>query len=117
MSRLAPLRLVVWLPIVGVLMSSGLRAEDAQMDRVIQWADTTLAGAVAECRASGIAAAVISDGRVVFLKGYGRDGNRPVDSETTVFSLASIAKSFAATAVAQLLKTGRIHSLDDPANL
>lgn len=84
-----------------------------------QWADDTLTTAVDQRRASGIAVALVRDGNLVFLKGYGHAdsaGKVGVDPNETPFSIGSITKSFTATAVAQLLERGVIHSLDDPAN-
>jgi CubicO group peptidase (beta-lactamase class C family) len=62
---------------------------------------------------------VVRGGRLLFKKGYGfADLERKVDVDPgqTPFSLGSITKCFTATAIAQLLERGVIHSLDDPAN-
>ena len=84
-----------------------------------EWADRTLSPAIDRHRASGIAVALIRDGKLLYSKGYGyADVERKVgvDPGRTPFSLGSITKCFTATAVAQLLERGIIHSLDDPAN-
>jgi len=83
------------------------------------WADRTLSAAIAEHRASGIAVALVRDGKLLYSKGYGyADLERKVDVDPgqTPFSLGSITKCFTATAIAQLLERGAIRSLDDPAN-
>lgn len=81
--------------------------------------DRYLGLAVEQRRASGIAAGMIVDGELVFLQGYGFEGpdmKTPVDPDKTIFSIGSITKVFTATAVAQLIREGRIESIDDPAN-
>jgi CubicO group peptidase (beta-lactamase class C family) len=92
----------------------------AHTDTELQhWADDTLSGAIAQHRASGIAVAIVRDGKLIYSQGYGhadQAGKILVDPSQTPFSIGSITKSFTATAVAQLLEKGDIHSLDDPAN-
>lgn len=80
------------------------------------WSDAVVGRAVAEGRASGAAVAIVEHGKTVFLKAYGEDRGRPVTPGGTPFSIGSVSKSFTATAIAQLLESGRIASLDDPAN-
>lgn len=60
---------------------------------------------------AGAVVAVVKDGEVLLLKGYGVAdvaSGAPVDPDTTLFRPASISKSFAATAVMQLVETGRL---------
>jgi CubicO group peptidase (beta-lactamase class C family) len=55
--------------------------------------------------------AVVKDGEVVALKGYGYsnlENKTPVDPERTVFRLASVSKVFTATAVLQLVEEGKL---------
>lgn len=110
-------------PVAALLLASGsaLAATPAPSDSELQaWADKTLSGAIAEHRASGIAVAIVRDGNVLYSKGYGHadlERKVEVDPSLTPFSLGSITKCFTATAIAQLLERGAIHSLDDPANL
>lgn len=62
----------------------------------------------------GLAIAIIKDGKIVVMKGYGvRDkiSNEPVD-ENTLFMIASNSKLFTGTALAQLEYDGKL-SLDD----
>ncbi len=97
---------------------AGAAPHPAQGD-LEHWADAMLARDIARHRASGMAIAVVSGGRVSYLNGYGAAGvgdKARVDPSRTLFSLGSITKLFTATAIAQLLERGRIHSLDDPAN-
>ena len=62
----------------------------------------------------GAALEIISNGEIVFKKGYGfanLEEQVPVNSETN-FRLASVTKQFTATAVLQLIEQGKL-SLDD----
>jgi CubicO group peptidase (beta-lactamase class C family) len=64
----------------------------------------------------GAAFVVVKDGRVVLAKGYGVAdvaSQRPVRADETLFPYASISKVFTATAVMQLVESGRI-ALDAP---
>lgn len=66
----------------------------------------------------GVTLAIVKDGEVVLLKGYGIAGVNPerkVDPLTTLFRIASISKTFVWTAVMQLKEQGLL-SLDDPVN-
>ncbi len=66
--------------------------------------------------APGVLVAVVQDGRVVLVQGWGMaDVERevPMDPERTLFRVASISKLFTATAIAQLEDQGRI-DLDAP---
>jgi CubicO group peptidase (beta-lactamase class C family) len=89
---------------------------DAQLQ---EWADSVLGRAIDQRHASGIAVAIVREGRLIYSNGYGHAdaaGTVAVGASETPFSIGSISKSFTATAVAQLLERGLIHSLDDPAN-
>ena len=103
-----------------LLHSAAVAEAPAPTDTQLQqWADDTLSGAIAQHRASGIAVAIVRDGKLMYSQGYGHSdqaGKIVVDPSQTPFSIGSITKSFTATAVAQLLEKGVIHSLDDPAN-
>lgn len=63
----------------------------------------------------GAAVAVVVDGKVVHVKGYGTralGGSQPVDGDT-LFQIASTSKAFTSTAVAMLVSDGKL-SFDDP---
>lgn len=77
--------------------------------------DTYIADAVQAWGIPGAAVALVKDDTVVLARGY---GHRALDSdalvtEQTLFEIASITKSFTATAVAMLVDEGRVH-WDDP---
>lgn len=63
----------------------------------------------------GVAVGVVKDGRIVFKKGYGKANQETGQTvnTATLFALASVSKSFTATAVMQLVDKGLIR-LDDP---
>jgi CubicO group peptidase (beta-lactamase class C family) len=62
----------------------------------------------------GMALAIVRDGEIIYLKGYGRadDSGRAMTPQTP-FVLASVSKSFTALAVMQLVEAGQI-DLDAP---
>lgn len=77
--------------------------------------DERLKRLVARPDMSGLAVAIIEDGRISFVKGYGLTGADATDPVTanTVFRWASLSKGVAATLVATLAGQHRL-SLDDP---
>ena len=75
------------------------------------WLDGYLPAALARNDMAGAVVAVVKDGAVLFMKGYGFAdvaGRRAVDPERTLFPVASISKTFTATAVMQLVEQGRL---------
>lgn len=96
-------------------------ATDAAIDaaQLEQWADETFGRIIEEHRVSALAIAVTQGNRVILNKGYGYADwatKQPMKPDQTQFRIASLTKTFLATAVAQLLERGRIDSLDDPVN-
>jgi CubicO group peptidase (beta-lactamase class C family) len=83
------------------------------------WADGYFSDALLHRRFSGATVVFVKDGAVSFAKGYGWDdyaADKPLDVANTGFHLGSIGKVFTATAIGQLLESGAIASIDDPAN-
>jgi CubicO group peptidase (beta-lactamase class C family) len=75
--------------------------------------DAFLRSQMAANRIPGLAVAVVQDGQVVFLRGYGEAGpGRPVTPQTQ-FYLGSVTKSFTALAAMQLVEQGKLE-LDAP---
>lgn len=77
--------------------------------------DAYVKRALVDWQIPGIAVAVIKDGKLVHMKGYGvkeMGTNNPVD-EQTLFMIGSNSKAFTATALAMLDQQKKI-SLDDP---
>lgn len=75
--------------------------------------DRYLAEALAATRLPGMAVAITHGSRVVHLAGIGTDGRGGRVTPRSQFRLASLSKSFTATAVLQLVTAGRI-DLDAP---
>lgn len=83
-----------------------LTAED-----VSAFLDGMLPSAMAIGDIAGAAVAVVRDGEILALRGYGFadvDGRVPVDASGTLFRPASISKLFTWTAVMQLVEAGRL---------
>ncbi len=88
-------------------------------DQLRAWAKETFSKALADGRISGAVMAVVQDGEVKLLEGFGYAdfiARTPMDPSHTRVQIGSISKTFTATAIAQLLDRGIIASLDDPAN-
>jgi len=80
------------------------------IDEFVPELDRLAADAMAELKTPGAAIAVVQDGKVVLAKAYGQrdvEANLPVTTATQ-FVIASITKSFTATAVALLHHEGRL---------
>src|SRR5688572_33489445 len=84
-------------------------ANDSRLDAALQ-------RLVSEDGVPGVAVAIVDEGRVVYANGFGvtslAEPTRPVTRDT-VFHLASVTKTFVATAVIQLVERRQL-SLDAP---
>ncbi len=104
-------RVLLWAALFAVLVSiapQSLSAAATQDD--IADLDAFIARALTEYQVPGAAVAVVKDGKVVLLKGYGvRDVAQPdpVD-ENTIFQLASVSKTFTAAAAATMVDDGKL---------
>jgi CubicO group peptidase (beta-lactamase class C family) len=102
----------VGVAIAVVTVPAPLRAADPRDARAV---DALIARQMSTYHVPGAALALIQDGRVVLVKGYGfRDlaTNAPVTSGT-LFNIGSISKSFTALGVAQLVDQHQV-DLDAP---
>ncbi|MDT9600520.1 serine hydrolase domain-containing protein [Sphingosinicella rhizophila] len=84
------------------------------------WADAELGEAVREGRVSAATMVVVQGGRPVLQRTYGyadASAGLPVGPPRERFIIASVTKTFTATAIALLVQDGRIKSLDDRANV
>lgn len=82
-------------------------------DRFLDF-DAYAAAALKDWNTPAMAVAAVKDGRVVFARGYGTrklGGDAAVDTET-VFPIASITKTFTATALAMLVDESKLHWTD-----
>ena len=84
------------------------------------WADSIedeISALMAEYHAIGTSVAVVKDGKIVYSKAFGyknRDKSIPLET-TDLFRIASVSKTFLATAIMQLIEKGKL-SLDDDVN-
>lgn len=96
--------------------SPGLRAEQAASGGdPLAGFDAYVAQAVKDWKSTGLAVAVVKDGRIVFAKGYGvrRLGSpEPVD-DRTLFAVGSTTKAMTAAAIGMLVDDGKV-AWDDP---
>lgn len=111
-------RMVIYLvmALAGNNLFAGANTDPQQFSA---WADRTFDEAFEHHRFSGLVVAMVKDGELVFSKGYGYQDYReetPVIPDKTRFRIGSATKVFTATAIAQLLQSGQIKSLDDPVN-
>ncbi len=84
------------------------------------WADSIedeISALMAEYHAIGTSVAVVKDGKIVYAKAFGyKNREKSIPLETTdLFRIASVSKTFLATAVLQLMEKGKL-SLDDDVN-
>jgi CubicO group peptidase (beta-lactamase class C family) len=75
--------------------------DDAEVRRAVDQLDQVVRSAMKRTGTPGVAVAVVHDGKVVFLKGYGvrKAGEKAAVDADTVFQLASVSKPIASTVV------------------
>lgn len=107
-ATLAPLLFVI------AATARGQSAPDSVDPARVQTVDACVAAAMAKHHIPGVSVAVMKDGKRVLAKGYGLadvELNVPA-TEETVYQLASVTKTFTASAVMMLAKDGKL-GLDD----
>jgi CubicO group peptidase (beta-lactamase class C family) len=104
-----------WIVAAALLSAASLGAQTASPDSKASELDEYVAQAVKDWRATGLAIAVVKDGRIVFEKGYGlRELNKPAPFDTTTLSaIASTTKAITAAAMGMLVDEGKV-KWDDP---
>ncbi|RBO94171.1 serine hydrolase [Nocardia puris] len=88
----------------------GVDIPAGQIDRAVERLDELAESLLSESGVPGMAVAVVHDGNVVYRKGFGVrnvETREPVGPET-VFQLASVSKSLAATVVARQVTAGTV---------
>ena len=78
---------------------------------IAQWLDAVAAKALDDAGTPGAVVVIVQNGAVIFSKGYGYADyakKTPVDPDRTLFYLASVTKTFTATAVMQLVEQGKL---------
>lgn len=107
-SRLARLLLLLWLIVAAPVAAQPFTpAEAARVDSVV-------AAALARSGIPSASVAVVRDGRIAFVKAYGRQSpDQPVARIDARYPIASVSKQFVAAALLLLEDEGKL-SLDDP---
>ena len=97
------------------LFSSLPRQSFGQTPGALDGLDAYIRDAMADWQIPGLAVAVVKDGEVVFLRGYGvrQVGTTARVDENTVFEFGAASRSFTATALAMLVSDGKL-AWDDP---
>ena len=102
----------IWTSLAVVLfLPAPLWAADISQPDLEAFFDGVLSQRLERDDIAGAAVAVVKDGEVVFEKGYGYADvakKIPVSPRDTVFGIASISKTFTATAVMQLVAAGQL---------
>jgi CubicO group peptidase (beta-lactamase class C family) len=102
--------LLIGIAALAPLLASADSPRPAYADRLATYAQTQME----RYRIPGMAIAVVRDGEVEYLEGFGvaGPGDRPVTPDTP-FLLNSLSKSITAVAIMQLVEAGKLR-LDDP---
>jgi CubicO group peptidase (beta-lactamase class C family) len=107
------------IPALGAMLGCSLAFPAAAAAQTVPAAlaglDAYVARALGEYRVPGAAIAVVVDGKIVLVKGYGvRDVTKPGNvDENTIFQLASVSKTFTAAAAGTVVDGGKI-GWDEP---
>lgn len=96
-----------------VLPAIAQQSPPAVLDRadVEAWLDGLVPYALQQGDMAGLVVSVVKDGQVLFEKGYGYAdvaAGVPMDPQRTVVRVASVSKTFTATAVMQLVEQGKL---------
>ena len=110
MSSLIPLVLLL-----ALLAGAAIPAAATAADPLEQKADALGRRALDELGIPGLSIAVVRQGEVVLARGYGQANveHDVAAKPETVYLLASITKTFTATAIMMLVEEGKL-GLDDP---
>jgi CubicO group peptidase (beta-lactamase class C family) len=111
-----PIAIIVLLLVILSLLAAPVRAAETAVAPVWtpgleQFLDQAITDQLRELNIPGAAVAVVADGQLLLVKGYGladQAENRPVDGERTVFRTGSVGKLITWTAVMQLAEQGRL---------
>ena len=112
LRSLALVPCLLWLPGLG---TGAPTASERQETELAEELDGIITDFLGRHEIPGLAVGVVVDGRVVLAEGYGManaEEELPVTSKT-LFHVASVSKTFVATAVVQLAEKGEI-DLDSP---
>ncbi|WP_240647476.1 beta-lactamase family protein [Paenibacillus nanensis] len=121
-KTIAAAMLSISLMVPAVSASASSSASDAAKGKPLDAAsasaflDDFFASEEAKPHYVGASVVIVKDGQVLAQEGYGfadQENEVPVDPKSTVFRIASVSKTFAATAVMQLVEQGKIGLQDD----
>jgi CubicO group peptidase (beta-lactamase class C family) len=102
------------LVIAGCLMGSAAQAQEMTREKVAAlpaFLDATVPKLMEEGHVAGTAVAVVHEGRVTVLRGYGKarlDSGAAVDPSRTLFRIGSVTKVLTAAAALQLVDAGKL---------
>ncbi|RKQ37600.1 serine hydrolase domain-containing protein [Oceanobacillus halophilus] len=105
--------IVVFILLVFVMVDSrsAIAAEASNLSDMEHFMNEFLRDKVDEEHIPNLAVSVVSNGEIIFEKGYGfadiREGVK-VDPETTMFRIGSVSKLFTWTAIMQLVEQGKL---------
>src|SRR5436190_23163656 len=105
---------IILLIIIVYCLSSAFAFSQERPSFITDSLDSYILQGIKDWNIPGLAIAIVKDGKVVVMKGYGvrdMESKEPVD-ENTLFMIASNSKLFTATALAQLEYDKKL-SLDD----
>ncbi len=97
--------------VVLVVATLSAHAPGESLDRaaLAEFVDGFIMGRMQTEAVAGVTLAIVHDGEVVLIRGYGKAGEDvAVDPEVTLFRLGSVSKLFVWTAVMQLVEQGRL---------
>jgi CubicO group peptidase (beta-lactamase class C family) len=96
----------------GVCARAGAQGiPQAKMETLPAFIDETVPTLMAQGHVPGVAIAIVHDGRIVMLRGYGQarlDSATPVDASRTLFRIGSVSKVLTAAAAVQLADRGML---------
>ncbi|MGI8583911.1 MAG: serine hydrolase domain-containing protein [Chitinophagaceae bacterium] len=88
-------------------------SQEIKTELLNTFTDSFLLGKIGSGEYGGLGIVVVKDATIVLKKGFGYAQNKiPVNPEQTLFGAASIGKLIVATAVMQLVESGRLHLTD-----
>jgi len=119
--------LQAWVALAAVVLPTSLQAQSplheegasAVAARVLEWADRYYPEPLSQGRFSAAGVVVATRGGEIAWRGYGAERASPpraFDAGSSVFRVQSVTKVFTAIAVLELVRQGRVSSLDDAAN-
>jgi len=112
-NRISSIALVLWL---GVFVSlSAQTTATPDVARLQTELEPKISEAISKGQLPGFAIGVVKDGKLVYAKGFGvaKLGGNTSITPRSLFHMASVTKTFVATAVMQLVEQGKI-DLDAP---